>query len=433
MEFNQLCFFISQLVFIPAYLMTTKRLFRPELRTAGFVSFFLISPFCVYFYSILFYGILSVFIPSNEIFEDITAYADIFALFVSFAFAWIYSRTARCSNTKVPFFVYISFYMIGMVFSLVYNGTVAPIILSIIIPIITSLLTFKYITIPLDGISNSFEQFHSSMLLMPVIAEIMLVFRFVINIASMQNEALLKYDNALLIYCTLFGYIVLIFLFISTGMITKDIMQISQITEDKNHINQFSIDMLEALTGTIDAKDKYTNGHSHRVSEYSVMLAKRMDVSKDIQENIERVALLHDIGKIAIPDAIISKPGRLTDEEYDIIKSHTTSGSDILSGIREMPDLYIGALYHHERWDGNGYPNGVAGEDIPMIARIISVADAYDAMTSHRSYRTALSREQVRQEIKNGIGTQFYPAAAKAMLELIDEDTDYMLRPHEII
>lgn len=139
-------------------------------------------------------------------------------------------------------------------------------------------------------------------------------------------------------------------------------------------------------------------------------------------------ALLHDVGKIGVDDAILRKPGKLTDEEFAAIKAHTVIGAQILSRITSMPDLQYGALYHHERWDGKGYPKGLKGEEIPEAARIIAVADAYDAMTSNRSYRNALSQARVRDEIANGIGRQFWPPAARAMLKMIDQDTNYEMR-----
>lgn len=190
----------------------------------------------------------------------------------------------------------------------------------------------------------------------------------------------------------------------------------------------FAIQMITTLAETVDAKDSYTRGHSHRVAEYSKEIAKRMGKDETFQKKIYYMGILHDIGKIGIPDSIINKKGKLTDEEYDIIKTHPAIGSDVLKNITDMPTLYHGARWHHERYDGTGYPDGLAGKDIPLEARIISVADAYDAMTSKRSYRDALPQEKVRQETINGKGTQFDPAIADVMLQMIDEDVYYDLR-----
>lgn len=186
-----------------------------------------------------------------------------------------------------------------------------------------------------------------------------------------------------------------------------------------------SLQMVQALANTIDAKDSYTNGHSTRVAEYSVMIAKRMGYKGTDVQRIQYAALLHDIGKIGIPVEIINKPGRLTDEEYEVIKTHPVIGSRILSEITELPDISIGARFHHERYDGMGYPDHKKEMEIPEIARIIGVADAYDAMTSKRSYRDVLPQEVVRKEIEKGKGSQFDPEIAEIMLALIYDDKNY--------
>lgn len=200
----------------------------------------------------------------------------------------------------------------------------------------------------------------------------------------------------------------------------------SQIAE-KERVERMSLQMVRTLANTIDAKDSYTNGHSTRVAKYSVMIAKKMGYEGEKLELLEYSALLHDIGKIGIPNEIINKPSRLTDEEYEVIKTHPGIGGKILQEISEIPDIAIGAYYHHERFDGRGYPDKLVGMDIPEIARIIGVADAYDAMTSNRSYRDLLPQEVVRGEIEKGKGTQFDPDIADVMLQLIDEDTEYTM------
>lgn len=194
---------------------------------------------------------------------------------------------------------------------------------------------------------------------------------------------------------------------------------------------RMSMQIVQTLVKTIDAKDSYTNGHSARVAQYSVMLAKRMGFKEEELGRLEYTALLHDVGKIGVSDAILNKKGKLTEEEYAIIKEHSEIGAQILSTITELPDVAVGARYHHERYDGKGYPDGLKGEEIPLFARIIAVADSYDAMTSKRSYRDALPQELVRQEITRGIGTQFDPRIAKLMLIIMDEDKAYKLREIE--
>lgn len=184
----------------------------------------------------------------------------------------------------------------------------------------------------------------------------------------------------------------------------------------------------EALASAIDAKDPYTNGHSRRVAEYSLKIAKAAGKSEEECERVYFAALLHDVGKIGVPSSIINKKGRLTDGEFEQIKRHPILGGQILSTIKQSPWLSIGALYHHERYGGRGYPEGLKGEEIPEIARIIAVADAYDAMTSNRSYRNAIPQHIVREEIVKGMGTQFDPEFSKAMLHMIDVDTEYTMQ-----
>ena len=204
--------------------------------------------------------------------------------------------------------------------------------------------------------------------------------------------------------------------------------EIELLKEKEENANIMLLQTSMALAEAIDAKDSYTNGHSNRVAEYAVMVAKVSGKSKEECQEINLIALLHDVGKIGIPNAIINKSGKLTDEEYETIKTHPVIGDSILSKISASPNLAIGAHYHHERYDGKGYPEGLKGEEIPEIARIIAVADSYDAMTSKRSYRDSMPQHIVRQEIEKGIGTQFDPKYAKIMLKLIDADKAYKLR-----
>ncbi len=193
-------------------------------------------------------------------------------------------------------------------------------------------------------------------------------------------------------------------------------------------IEEMNMEVVSALAEAIDAKDTYTNGHSSRVAKYSKMIALRAGYSESDQNEVYMMGLLHDVGKIGVPDEVINKTARLTDEEYEIIKTHPVIGSKILGSIKENPRLAIGARWHHERYDGTGYPDKLSGKDIPEEARIIAVADAYDAMTSRRSYRSVMPQEKVRSEIEKGTGTQFDPAFAKIMISIIDEDRHYTMR-----
>lgn len=207
---------------------------------------------------------------------------------------------------------------------------------------------------------------------------------------------------------------------------TKEIIK----EHEKNE--RLSLQIVKTLAGTIDAKDSYTKGHSSRVAEYSKEIARRAGYSERAQEDIYMMGLLHDVGKIGISDAIINKRTHLTDEEYDQIKTHPTVGFEILRNITEMPKLAIGARWHHERYDGKGYPDGLSGKDIPEEARIISVADAYDAMSSMRSYHDIFAQSYIIEEIKKGKGTQFDPEFADIMLSIIYDDKDYKLKEQPV-
>ena len=195
--------------------------------------------------------------------------------------------------------------------------------------------------------------------------------------------------------------------------------------ESRERLDQLNMNIIRALSYTIDAKDRYTSGHSQRVADYSLAIAKRMGKSEADQKIIYYAGLLHDVGKIRVSEEVINKSAKLTEEEFNQIRIHPVSGYHILKDIHEDIRIAYGAKYHHERYDGKGYPNALEGENIPEIARIIGVADAYDAMASNRSYRDALPQEIVRSEIEKGKGKQFDARIADIMLQMIDEDTNY--------
>ncbi|MBR2991852.1 MAG: response regulator [Clostridiales bacterium] len=184
------------------------------------------------------------------------------------------------------------------------------------------------------------------------------------------------------------------------------------------------IRVVQSLAAAVDTKDIYAKGHSNRVAEYSKMIAKRAGYTPARQDEIYIMGLLHDAGKIGIPDGVLNKPGKLDEEEFEIIKKHSLKGYAILKSIEENPKLAEVAKCHHERFDGAGYPSGLKGEDIPEEARIIAVADAYDAMSSDRSYRARLSKEEIIDELKNCSGGQFDPKFADIMIAIINEDTN---------
>lgn len=195
---------------------------------------------------------------------------------------------------------------------------------------------------------------------------------------------------------------------------------------------QMGNETILAIAKTVDAKDLRTSKHSQRVSEYSALIAKEYGFTEDEQENIRKAALLHDIGKIGIPDSVLNKPGRLTDEEYAVMKTHVTRGAEILKDFTLIDHVVEGARYHHERYDGKGYPDKLKGEEIPLYGRIISIADAFDAMTANRVYRKRQDFDYVMSELHKGRGTQFDPDLLDIFLKIIDDkkiDIDALYSP----
>ncbi len=215
---------------------------------------------------------------------------------------------------------------------------------------------------------------------------------------------------------------------LQTNLEREVLKKTQEIAAQHEKMERISMQIVKALSGAVDAKDPYTNGHSWRVAEYSKEIARRAGLSGETQDDIYMMGLLHDVGKIGVPDAIINKPAHLTEDEFAVIKNHPVMGARILKNIKDFPRLIIGARWHHERYDGKGYPDGIVGDEIPLEARIIAVADAYDAMSSRRSYRDVLPQEIVRLEIEKGKGTQFDPVITEIAIGMIDEDTDYQMR-----
>jgi putative nucleotidyltransferase with HDIG domain len=186
-----------------------------------------------------------------------------------------------------------------------------------------------------------------------------------------------------------------------------------------------------AFSDALEARDQYTAGHSRRVMEYSKSIGERMRLDKQDIEDLKKSALLHDIGKIGIPDTILKKQGKLTDEEYAIIKSHPETGTAILKNIKSFKHLVPAVFHHHEQFDGEGYPNGIKGKEIPLYARIIAITDTFDAMTSSRSYRNALSFRTALSELERRKGTQFDPDIADIFIEILQESPFYFTRFRE--
>lgn len=198
--------------------------------------------------------------------------------------------------------------------------------------------------------------------------------------------------------------------------------QKKELAKRKRQLEKVSLQMIQTLSTTIEAKDEYARGHSHRVAEYAALIAGELGWSSEEIMNLKYAAHLHDIGKIGIPDMLLNKPARLTPEEYSVIKEHTVIGAEILKNISLIPHVAEVARSHHEHYDGTGYPDGLAGEDIPLSARIVAIADSYDTMNSRRIYRNALPPEKIFEEIENNRGIQFDPELADIFLKLLCDD-----------
>ncbi len=197
-----------------------------------------------------------------------------------------------------------------------------------------------------------------------------------------------------------------------------------ELSESNERLERAYLDMVQTLRYTVEAKDTYTRGHSDRVSEYSVLIGEKLGLPEDQIKTLRIGGLFHDIGKIGIPDSILLKPDKLSDDEYSQIKNHPSIGAHILGSAEIFKDIIPIVKHHHERYDGNGYPSRLKGEEIPYIARIAAVADTFDAMTSRRSYRGPIDIERVKEEIKRCEGTQFDPQIAEVFLDILNNDYD---------
>ncbi len=255
-----------------------------------------------------------------------------------------------------------------------------------------------------------------------------IIYRISIGEVTLENSKDAEIQIALMLLCFAGCYFA-VKLFDSIYKKNED--NIQALNKKNQQIQQMTMQTITTIANTIDAKDEYTKGHSKRVSTYSVCIARALGMSEDEIRNIEYIALLHDLGKIGVPDVVLNKPSKLTDSEYELMKSHTIIGGDILKDSGIFHEINVGAMYHHERYDGKGYPKGLKGDEIPLIARIIGIADAYDAMTSTRVYRKRLKNEEVINEIAKCRGKQFDPAITDVFLDLLRNNVIEQISPDE--
>jgi putative nucleotidyltransferase with HDIG domain len=334
-------------------------------------------------------------------FKKITPFLFLYTMYIA-----IFVTTIRSSEIN------------GELFSVPYIGSLLNITISVL-GFVAAWAFYRMVVLKFSELIKENTKINWKLFIIPPLA-------FSVLFSSLSFAMSMDYANENIVLAGSIFSAIIIFIFIwAFYVIIKNMIATNEAIKAKDEIKTLSVEVMEALAHTIDAKDEYTKGHSVRVAKYSRMLAEKLGLNEGDCESVYYMALLHDIGKIGVPNEIINSKSKMTDEEYAIMKTHPAIGSDILEEIKSRPDLMIGARWHHERYDGKGYPDQKAGEDIPYFARIISVADSYDAMTSNRSYRKFLPQDVVRGEIEKNSGTQFDPNVAKCMLSIIDEDVNY--------
>lgn len=424
-----IAFIFSQLVFFPSYIKCTKLLTGNESsRVKKFIRYFLLSPLSAYILSSFIYTIIGKISPVIRALGG-----DAVMYIVSFMYLIIYQRiVSKKGNRILGIYIYIVFFLLQSSFTYIFENVwfviFNQILLTTIISLVVYRITKKYIG-AIDQNKLSMTSENKTMLIIPFTASaIKLTQSVVYGILVYNNSGVVSewLDN-FSAYNAVIGNIILIMMICFTSMMFRAMAMQTQLANDASQYKKLSEQSLLAITRAVEAKDLYTKGHSERVAKYSEMIARKMGYSDDDAKTLYIMALMHDVGKIGIPDAIINKPGALTDEEFKIVKSHPVIGADILKEVDAFEKISEIALNHHERVDGKGYPNGLTGNEISDEVAIVSVADAYDAMTSRRSYRDIMGQAEVRAEIKKGIGTQFKKQQAEAMLEIIDADKSYEL------
>lgn len=266
------------------------------------------------------------------------------------------------------------------------------------------------LSIIIDGVKTKFNDYKYS-----AIGFAGFIFFSIVELISINTVHFVK-DGTF----TLAGLYIMLGFCVWQQVIDSDVVE-KELRKKTEDLDKMTLGTIITIANTVDAKDKYTGGHSLCVAEVSKDIGKRMGWDDEQCQKIYNVGLLHDIGKIAVPDYVLNRPGRLTDEEFAIIKRHPVTGAKILKDIAILDNVQEGALYHHERWDGRGYPKGLSGEDIPIFARVIAIADSYDAMSRNRIYRKHLEKEQIINEFIKNSGSQFDPSIAAVFVGMLNE------------
>ena len=426
MPIRSICFLMGQLSFIPSYFYTTKVLKNKKAPIIQYIPYIFICPSSAYIYAVIIMGLMHVMIP-KDVSDVLVKYSDFYVLAISFLLMHIYGRLMKPVGSAARF-LYLSLYLIAMPFNAIYDTLAMTVIIDLIIPIVINFIYLHWICRPVAALGDGCGRISGILLSILIIAEALFLIRIVNFLFINDHAELKKYDNFFSLYNFTYAALVLLFVFMAIVIILKNIETARENEHAAKKMQEQSVETIESLVRAIDAKDSYTNGHSVRVATYARQISGILGYDEEKANNLYYIALLHDVGKIGVDDAILRKPGRLTNEEFDAIKAHTVIGAQILASISSIQGIQNAALYHHERWDGNGYPKKLKGEEIPEEARIIAVADAYDAMSSNRSYRNALPQDKVREEIISGSGKQFWQPAADAMLEMMSKDVNYDMR-----
>lgn len=436
-DFADFPFYLNCIIQIISFIYITKKCFVGKCSVIRNIIHFVI---CIIFFPIVSFLIMMsvvgyIPIPSSllSIFSQmsfIMLYFSGIAIIILCLMTFIFVLYCGKENSAIAAFIYLMFYMIslfGLSFSLAGFDNAALNVFNIIIVCVIQFLFCFYILPQIVLLSKKKQEFNKKeFYILPIFYNFISFFILGCMLNKITNEEKISLI-AILIFLEFLVLITFNYMLKNISHINKISNQNENLEKAKNEIKTLSVEVMEALAHTIDAKDEYTKGHSIRVALYSKMIAEKLGLSDEECENIYYMGLLHDLGKIGVPNEIINSPKPLTDEQYEIIKSHPSLGFEILSEIKSRPDLSIGARWHHERFDGKGYPDRKSGEEIPLMARIISVADSYDAMTSNRSYRNYMAQDRVIEELKNNKGTQFDPKIAECMISIINDDADYTL------
>ena len=355
---------------------------------------------------------------------------ELFFIGVSYYFAYKTGTADKLIYIVAAVILGISFLLSTLFDSYYHRPDFSSTLFCIMLPIITAYMFYMHIggtgLLILSALSPVililFCDFQSGTFSSMAVLAVMALFMFT-RLGSAAGTAYSLDDRTYMLISGIFVFITIFLI----GLHKHKESAMMQRKSDRRNRSQYAdfmssmTQMILSISNALDARDKYVQRHSARVAEYSVMLGRKLGLSDIELEELKQIALLHDIGKIGVSDVVLNKHSRLTDEEYELIKNHTVIGGDILKDLAILPKASFGAIYHHERFDGTGYPYQLKGYQIPFEARIISIADSFDAMNSSRVYRKRMNEEIIMRELENGKGTQFDPDMLELFLPIARE------------